>query len=806
MKRPLLVLFWSALIVPAFLAALLGWLSYRQTLEQAAFDAKRMAEILREHALRVLETQQTTIAWIDRYLAGMSWEEIAQSDSLHGFLRQLAERSEHIDAVWLTAPDGTVVNGTFAFPMPALNVFDRDYFQLLINDDTTYLGEIAYGRLTNRKSLNLARRRSAPDGRFDGTILVTIALPYFEQFWESALQGRVGVAGIVRDNGQVLARFPSVAEASMTINGDSPFFHLTQSHDVGAYEYKSGLDGRVRIYGFAKLGEFPAYVTIGLDRHAVLAAWRGQILVLTLLAVMASSMLVVVVRIAQQREAQLTRESARRQQAETSLVAKEEHVAALERAEERLRESEARLREAQEIAQLGRWEYDFATHTLHWSEEVFRIFGRPLDSGVPSFAEMRELMHPDDRPAYDAGMRDFRIVTAPVERRYRRPDGSYRWVRSQRRAFLGPDGRATRIVGTLLDITDRKEAESRQRLLMAELDHRVKNILATVQAVVARSLGRRAGAEALGGRIAALARAHTLLGQNRWRGASLLTLLQEELVPYQGGPDGARVVLDGPDILLSPKGAQSLGLVLHELATNAAKYGALSIPEGHLHVRWQILAQVPPRLQLDWRETDGPAATAPQHRGFGLRLIERSLEYDLGGTAQLSFVSEGLHARLELPLDPAIASIANTDAFAAPQGDLQPVPAAPADGQTLAGLGVLVVEDEALVALDVAAVLRGAGCAVVGPVGRLDAALKLAQEERLDAAVLDVNLGGPMVFPVAEALRARGVPFIFLTGYDEGFLPPALRNERRVAKPLQPADLIAALAQAVALSTRAKAS
>ncbi|MGE4220791.1 MAG: histidine kinase, partial [Alphaproteobacteria bacterium] len=248
---------------------------------------------------------------------------------------------------------------------------------------------------------------------------------------------------------------------------------------------------------------------------------------------------------------------------------------------------------------------------------------------------------------------------------------------------------------------------------------------------------------------------------------------------------------------------QSLGLVLHELATNAAKYGALSVPEGHLHVAWTIRQGAPPTLALDWRETDGPPASVPEHQGFGLRLIERSLDYDLGGKAQLTFEAQGLHAQLTLPLDPAIAR----SGFAPPPAAVaSPPPGTGLADRDLAGLGVLVVEDEALVALDVAAALRGAGCAVVGPVGRLEAALKLAGEEALDAAVLDVNLGGPMVFPVAEALRARGIPFVFLTGYEEGFLPPALRGERRVAKPLRPTELLSALAQAVAATERAKAS
>ena len=213
-------------------------------------------------------------------------------------------------------------------------------------------------------------------------------------------------------------------------------------------------------------------------------------------------------------------------------------------------------------------------------------------------------------------------------------------------------------VGIGIDITERKRAEQHQRLLLAELSHRVKNTLATVQSIAVRSLtaGGRPVGEALDAfmdRLRSLGNTHSLLTAGEWQGASLRRLVEAELAPY-----GRRAVIASEDLTLNPKAALTLGLVLHELATNAAKYGALSAPTGRVEIAWTVENGVSggPSLRLVWRERDGPPVVTPERLGFGRTLIERAVAYDLNGTARLDFHPDGVICELAAPLDEVAAA------------------------------------------------------------------------------------------------------------------------------------------------------
>jgi PAS domain S-box-containing protein len=201
------------------------------------------------------------------------------------------------------------------------------------------------------------------------------------------------------------------------------------------------------------------------------------------------------------------------------------------------------------------------------------------------------------------------------------------------------------------DVTDRVNAERRQKLLVDELNHRVKNTLATVQAIASQTLRTAADPdafrEAFESRLIALAATHDLLTATSWRSAPLRDVLMVEFRPY----GAERYRLEGPDVALAPSEALALGLLFHELATNAAKYGALSNGEGCVAVSWSLVeAEGERRLALQWTERGGPPVQAPARRGFGSRLIERSLKGTLKGEARLDFAPDGLRCRVELPL------------------------------------------------------------------------------------------------------------------------------------------------------------
>ena len=214
----------------------------------------------------------------------------------------------------------------------------------------------------------------------------------------------------------------------------------------------------------------------------------------------------------------------------------------------------------------------------------------------------------------------------------------------------------SRIVGCVLTMTDvsaRKAAEEQQALLMAEMDHRVKNTLSVVLAICGLTVTRHTTLDsfrhAFESRIRALAETHNLLADNRWQGVSLASVIKAELIPFMGA--GRDIRIAGPAILLTPRAGLALGLLFHELVTNAVKYGALSVRGGHLECRWEPLAadDEEQRLRLVWTESGGPPVVPPDRRGFGCTLIERGLSSEVGGAARIDFRPEGVRCEIELP-------------------------------------------------------------------------------------------------------------------------------------------------------------
>jgi len=234
-------------------------------------------------------------------------------------------------------------------------------------------------------------------------------------------------------------------------------------------------------------------------------------------------------------------------------------------------------------------------------------------------------------------------------------DGSWRWFLSRAMPIRNDKGEIIRWFGTNTDITELREAEERQKLLLDELNHRVKNTLAAVQSL-ARQSAR--GADAVDSfmakfdsRLMALSRAHSMLARDVWQGASLTEVVSETLAPYvQAEP--ARITIAGPPIRLGPTAAVSLGIAIHELITNATKYGALSIPQGRVEVSWKLDLEggAQPALDLIWKERDGPEVVDAGHRGFGARLIEEGVARELSGEVVLELAESGAVCRMRLPL------------------------------------------------------------------------------------------------------------------------------------------------------------
>jgi two-component sensor histidine kinase len=233
------------------------------------------------------------------------------------------------------------------------------------------------------------------------------------------------------------------------------------------------------------------------------------------------------------------------------------------------------------------------------------------------------------------------------------PSGEIRWVHARGRAAqFGDEGGVRLMAGVSLDVTDRKLAEERQRVLLNELNHRVKNSLAAVQSIAAQtlrsSLSPAEFQEAFEARIMALSHTHDLLTRENWEGASLREVFDAELTALGGQ---SRTRFDYPhDIRLSPKAVVAIGMAIHELATNAARHGALSIPDGRLTVDWRIEPGDQPMLRLTWTERNGPSVAPPSRMGFGVRLLEKGLAGELSGDVALTYDSLGLICRMGLPM------------------------------------------------------------------------------------------------------------------------------------------------------------
>lgn len=320
-----------------------------------------------------------------------------------------------------------------------------------------------------------------------------------------------------------------------------------------------------------------------------------------------------------------------------------------------LRDSEEQLRTAAEAAQFGAHEYDVVHNRTRRSPQFLKILGAGAADATATFESGLDFVHPDDR---DAVRRDKQRILQRAQDRYQleyricRRDGQVRWVMDRGQVIRDKAGAAQRVIGVVLDITDIKEAEQRQRLLFDELNHRVKNTLAIVQALALQTLQTRPQpdefADAFSDRLGSLARAHSLLTEDSWRGASLQDIVASALSAFV---DEDRSIDIGGDAVMVPAGATvTLSLMLHELATNAAKYGALSVAEGRLAVHWTAAETgAGTMVDLRWREDGGPPVSPPTNRSFGTRLLTSSAK-QLGAELELDYAAPGLRCRLRFPV------------------------------------------------------------------------------------------------------------------------------------------------------------
>ncbi len=437
-----------------------------------------------------------------------------------------------------------------------------------------------------------------------------------------------------------------------------------------------------------------------------------------------------------------------------------------------------------------------------WNAGAERLFGysaeeaigNPITTIIPSDRQHEE-PYILDRIGRGEGIDHYETIR-------RRKDGTLVDVSLTVSPVKDGQGRIIGASKIARDISERRRAESQRDLLIAELSHRVKNTLATVISIARQSFRNvtsldeaRASFEK---RLQALAHTHSRLADSHWSGVALHDVFDDELSPYRNR-SGTNVIVLGPAISVKPRHALSLGMAIHELATNAAKYGALSAEGGTVAVEWSANSGHD-QLQIRWTETGGPPVKVPDTRGFGRLLLERALAADLGGDVQMDFAATGLRCAIRLPLATCIVDAASEfgstrkrSRSAGPwQAHLPPLAE-----QDRSQLCILLVEDEFLLANTLADDLISAGYAVVGPFAALAQAKDGSQKEHIDLAILDINLGEEKVYPLADELIERKMPFILLTGYGPNDLPEQFKHSPRLAKPYNASKLLSAIEQIV---------
>ncbi len=340
-----------------------------------------------------------------------------------------------------------------------------------------------------------------------------------------------------------------------------------------------------------------------------------------------------------------------------ALIAGMRFAAERRRDQQALQATKDRLQSALDAAKLGSWQYDPLHRVFSWDARGKEIFA-VAENGA-TVEKFMNWVHPADAElvwaAYRAALDPAQPKRSPTQFRLRRGDGKVRWVETQGLAHLEGADRQRKVVsfiGTVQDITERKEREEREHLLIREINHRAKNMLSVVDAIAHQTATRTPEdfIERFSERIQALAANQDLLIQNAWNGVEIEALVRAQLAPF-ADLMGSRIVMSGPKLCLNAASAQAIGLALHELTTNAGKYGALSTDAGRVDIGWGTDGDT---FTMSWTEREGPAVSAPKRRGFGTIVMETMAERSVDGAVELDYAPSGLSWRLICPATNAL--------------------------------------------------------------------------------------------------------------------------------------------------------
>jgi two-component sensor histidine kinase/PAS domain-containing protein len=339
------------------------------------------------------------------------------------------------------------------------------------------------------------------------------------------------------------------------------------------------------------------------------------------------------------------------------VVELQQRVTERKNAIDELRESEIKTHLATETAGIGLWQWHIPSGQVTWDKAMFDLYGiPPTTDGLVKYEDYIASVHPEDAANQNAVLQDTVTRCGESKREFRIlpcDGGDVRYIRAVETARAGPDGKTEWVVGTNLDITEEKNRERHIQLLMGEINHRAKNLLAVVLSVASQTRGvdHADFLKKFSDRVRSLASGQDVLVANKWKRVSLDALIRAQLNHFKD-LIGSRITISGDSVQLSPAAVQTIGMAVHELATNAAKHGALSNIEGRIDISWQKIAgKTSDRLVMSWIESEGPTVFPPKELGFGSMVTGKVVEMGLGGEVTANFAPTGFSWRLDCPFD-----------------------------------------------------------------------------------------------------------------------------------------------------------
>ncbi len=690
----------------AFILLTFGYIAWEQRnrlIQRNEDDLRNAAFFLADHTARLLEITDLTLKQTIGLMQGQSWEQVEASKPLWQQINAIQEASPYIDDVWLNDSSGRLRLTSAQFPTPEPSVSGRDAFKAQVNQDQgLYVGEPILGRVTKVPTFMISRRLQGSDGAFNGIASVTVTLSYFYDYWSKLRLPRGSRVVLMRGtDAEVIAQHPPPPDGLSFAPIDKSAFDasLRSGSQAGFYSFISM--GAERVGAYRQVGTMPLYINVSMPQDAYWTPWFVQTRLYGAFALIALLALLALTALASEqfheqaanaalleKQVALRTSELRTETSALEILNRTGGVLAAELDLDRIIKSVVDAGIELTGAQIGAF---FCGAAQEGREHYGKFASAGFDEAFAAL-DVRRICAPAflrgetvrlDNIAVEQGYDGTpftvdaivgnpvirSLMAVPVLLRNGDTHGVLVFGHDRSGAF---NQRSERLLAGLTaqaaialensrlyrnaqnEIEDRKQAQTQQSLLIRELHHRVKNTLATVQAVVgatARSaLSIDDFYQAFVGRIISLANTHSLLTEAVWQTASLRDIMEKELRPYND-VRGQRITLTGPAVELPSEAAVPIGMAIHELTTNAAKYGALSVSRGKVAVSWETEpAEEGTRLRLVWEESGGPEVTAPTRQGFGSRLLHRVLATQLNAKVEMDFRPEGLRVALDAVL------------------------------------------------------------------------------------------------------------------------------------------------------------